>query len=172
MLRFESTTGRPESGGGYLRMPWSRFGGEGVSQSPLKHKAFSTLLGQNLPFELRRKMGFRLQQSRVSGTPSLSMQTAKVCLSDCCSCSACQYQANARGGSPSGYLGSWPASEFILMGRAHVTKPWNRGSVFLSAGSLAHSMTISWSAETAVHTRSTHARVSTRASENPTEPLV
>jgi hypothetical protein len=62
MLRFESTTGRPESGGGYLRMPWSRFGGEGVSQSPLKHKAFSTLLGQNLPFELRRKMGFRLQQ--------------------------------------------------------------------------------------------------------------
>jgi hypothetical protein len=36
-------------------------GGEGVSQSPLKGKAFSTFLGQKPPFELRRKLAFRLQ---------------------------------------------------------------------------------------------------------------
>jgi hypothetical protein len=36
-------------------------GGQGVSQSRLKDKAFLTLLGQNLPFELRRKLAFRLQ---------------------------------------------------------------------------------------------------------------
>jgi|GraSoiStandDraft_32_1057276.scaffolds.fasta_scaffold2451104_1 hypothetical protein len=30
-----------------------KWGGESVSQSPLKYKAFSTLPGQNLPFELR-----------------------------------------------------------------------------------------------------------------------
>jgi hypothetical protein len=34
-------------------------GGEGVSQSPLKDKAFSTFLDQNPPFELRAKMVFR-----------------------------------------------------------------------------------------------------------------
>jgi hypothetical protein len=33
-------------------------GGEGVSQSPLKDKAFPTFLGQNLPFELRAKWCF------------------------------------------------------------------------------------------------------------------
>ena len=32
-------------------------GGEGVSQLPLKDKAFLTFLGQNLPFELRPKTG-------------------------------------------------------------------------------------------------------------------
>jgi hypothetical protein len=44
---------------------WERLGslagGEGVSQSPLKGKAFSTFLGQKPPFELRRKLAFRLQ---------------------------------------------------------------------------------------------------------------
>jgi hypothetical protein len=68
-----------------------------AESSPLKDRAFSTLLGQNLPFELRGKMGFRLRQIACWGAPSLSMQTAKVCLSDCRSSSACQYQANAQG---------------------------------------------------------------------------
>ena len=36
-------------------------GGEGVSQSPLKDKTFSSFLGENPPFELRRNMEFRLQ---------------------------------------------------------------------------------------------------------------
>src|SRR5258708_16728536 len=36
-------------------------GGEGVSQSPLKDKAFSTFLDQNPPFELPRKLAFRFQ---------------------------------------------------------------------------------------------------------------
>ncbi len=40
-------------------------GGEGVSQSPLKGRTFSTFQGQNPPFELRRKMGFRLRQKPV-----------------------------------------------------------------------------------------------------------
>src|SRR5260370_31106010 len=40
-------------------------GGEGVSQSPLKDGAFSTFQNQNPPFELRRKMGFRLRQKPV-----------------------------------------------------------------------------------------------------------
>jgi hypothetical protein len=34
------------------------YGGEGVSQSPLKHKAFLTFLGQNPPFELRPNWRF------------------------------------------------------------------------------------------------------------------
>jgi hypothetical protein len=38
-------------------------GGEGVSQSPLKDKAFSSFLDQNPPFELRRKMGFASDKS-------------------------------------------------------------------------------------------------------------
>ena len=38
-----------------------RSGGESVSQSLLKDKAFSTFLGQNPPFELRRKLAFRRQ---------------------------------------------------------------------------------------------------------------
>src|SRR6266481_2267923 len=33
------------------------YGGESVSQSPLKYKAFSTFLDQNPPFELRPKNG-------------------------------------------------------------------------------------------------------------------
>ncbi len=40
-------------------------GGESVSQSPLKDRAFSTFQDQNPPFELRRKMGFRLRQKPV-----------------------------------------------------------------------------------------------------------
>jgi hypothetical protein len=36
-------------------------GGESVSQLPLKDKAFLTFLGQNPPFELRRKLAFHLQ---------------------------------------------------------------------------------------------------------------
>jgi hypothetical protein len=34
-----------------------RYGGEGVSQSPLKDKAFSTFLDRNPPFELRPENG-------------------------------------------------------------------------------------------------------------------
>ena len=54
----------------YSRMLWNRKigyggelwrGGEGVSQSPLKDKTFSSFLGENPPFELRRNMEFRLQ---------------------------------------------------------------------------------------------------------------
>jgi hypothetical protein len=37
------------------------YGGESVSQSSLKDKVFLTFLGQNPPFELRRKLAFRLQ---------------------------------------------------------------------------------------------------------------
>jgi hypothetical protein len=36
-------------------------GGEGVSQSPMKDKAFLTFLGQNPPVELRRKLAFSPQ---------------------------------------------------------------------------------------------------------------
>jgi hypothetical protein len=36
------------------------YGGESVSQSPLKDKAFSALLDQNPPFELRPEKGVRL----------------------------------------------------------------------------------------------------------------
>jgi hypothetical protein len=36
-------------------------GGESVSQLPLKDKAFLIFLGQNPPFELRRKLALRLQ---------------------------------------------------------------------------------------------------------------
>jgi hypothetical protein len=43
---------------GYKGEQWS--GGEGGSQSPLNDKAFSTFLGQKRPFELRRKLAFRL----------------------------------------------------------------------------------------------------------------
>jgi hypothetical protein len=38
-------------------------GGEGVSQSPLKDKAFAAFPGRNPPFELRRKMGFASDKS-------------------------------------------------------------------------------------------------------------
>jgi hypothetical protein len=41
------------------------YGGESVSQSPLKDKAFSTFLDQNQPFELRRRMRFCLRQKQV-----------------------------------------------------------------------------------------------------------
>jgi hypothetical protein len=41
----------------------ARLGGEGVSQPPLKDNAFSTILDQNLPLELRREVGFRLRQN-------------------------------------------------------------------------------------------------------------
>jgi hypothetical protein len=40
-----------------------KYGGESVSQSPLKDRAFSTFQEQDPPFELRRKMGFRLDKS-------------------------------------------------------------------------------------------------------------
>jgi hypothetical protein len=45
----------------WVSEPSSADGGEGVSQSPLKDKAYSTFLGQKPPFELRRKLAFRLQ---------------------------------------------------------------------------------------------------------------
>jgi hypothetical protein len=47
------------------------YGGESVSQSPLKDQAFSTFLDQNPPFELPPEMGFRLRQKPVpSNGPS------------------------------------------------------------------------------------------------------
>jgi hypothetical protein len=57
------------------------FGGEGVGQLPLKDKAFLTFLGQNPPFELRRKLAFRLQSlqgihrgsSKYRPNPSISV---------------------------------------------------------------------------------------------------
>jgi hypothetical protein len=70
-------------------------------------------------------MEFRLRQLRVA--PSLSMQAAKVFLSDGCSCSACWHRANAPGARLQDTWASWPASDFILMGRAHATKPEDRG---------------------------------------------
>jgi hypothetical protein len=50
---------------GYFSVGWEtaandcehRFGGEGVSQSPLKDQAFSTFLDQNPPFELPAENG-------------------------------------------------------------------------------------------------------------------
>jgi hypothetical protein len=39
------------------------FGGESVSQSPLKDKAFSTFLDQNPPFELPEKGDFAFDKS-------------------------------------------------------------------------------------------------------------
>jgi hypothetical protein len=56
--RFWGPSRRPRE---VVSGPSSATGGEGVSQSPLKDKAFSTFLGQNPPFELRRKLAFRLQ---------------------------------------------------------------------------------------------------------------
>jgi len=41
-------------------------GGESVSQSPLKDKAFSTFLDQNPPFELLAEMGFAPDKSLFS----------------------------------------------------------------------------------------------------------
>ena len=41
------------------------YGGEGVSQPPLKEKVFSTFLDQNPPFELRPENGFRFRQKPV-----------------------------------------------------------------------------------------------------------
>ena len=46
---------------GYWRRSQFWTGGEGDSQSPLKDKAFSTVLDQNPPLELRRKLAFRFQ---------------------------------------------------------------------------------------------------------------
>jgi hypothetical protein len=43
-----------------------QWGGESVSQSPLKDKAFSTFLGQNPPFELLAEMGFAPDKSLFS----------------------------------------------------------------------------------------------------------
>ena len=42
------------------------YGGESVSQSPLKDKAFSTFFDQNPPFELLSEMGFALDKSLFS----------------------------------------------------------------------------------------------------------
>jgi hypothetical protein len=39
-------------------------GGESVSQSPLKDRVFLTFLGQNPPFELRRKLALRLRSAQ------------------------------------------------------------------------------------------------------------
>jgi hypothetical protein len=52
----------PNSGTVRVRYP----GGESVSQSPLKDKAFSTFLDQNPPFELLAKMGFAPDKSLFS----------------------------------------------------------------------------------------------------------
>jgi hypothetical protein len=41
------------------------YGGESVSQSPLKYKAFSTFLDQNPPFELQPEMEFGLRQKPI-----------------------------------------------------------------------------------------------------------
>src|SRR5439155_12345203 len=55
-----------------------RSGGEGVSQSPLKDKAFSTFLDQNPPLELRPEIGvsppiFHRGSSRYWPNPSISV---------------------------------------------------------------------------------------------------
>jgi hypothetical protein len=62
---------RPEAIGGqpsknrHLHYISIGYGGESVSQPPLKDKAFSTFLGQNPPFKPRPKMGFRSRQEPV-----------------------------------------------------------------------------------------------------------
>ena len=47
----------------WVSEPSSGYGGEGVSQSPLKDKAFSTFLDQNPPFELPEKGDFAFDRS-------------------------------------------------------------------------------------------------------------
>jgi hypothetical protein len=72
---------------GILRWPCGRFeqsdtgescGVEGVSQLPLKDKAFSSFLGESPPFELRRNKGFRLQNLFGNGSSSTTMQSSAV----------------------------------------------------------------------------------------------
>jgi hypothetical protein len=47
-----------------------RGGGEGVSQSPLKDKAFLTFFDQNPPFEPRQKWDFAFAKARPAQWPS------------------------------------------------------------------------------------------------------
>jgi len=60
-----------------LRAGQAKAGGEGVSQSPLKYKAFSTFLDQNPPFELRPKMGFRLTKACPAQWPVIDNNVIK-----------------------------------------------------------------------------------------------
>ena len=53
------------------------FGGEGVSQSPLKDKVFSTFLDQNPPSELPPKMEFRLRQNCPAQWPVIDNTAIK-----------------------------------------------------------------------------------------------
>jgi hypothetical protein len=56
----DAIRGRPSKNNNLPYIP-IRYGGGGVSQSPLKDQVFLTFLGQNPPFELRRKLALRLQ---------------------------------------------------------------------------------------------------------------
>jgi hypothetical protein len=54
------------------------YGGESVSQSPLKDQAFSTFLDQNPPFELRPKMGFAFRQWPSTSTTGKDWRTPET----------------------------------------------------------------------------------------------
>ena len=60
-----------------LRSQIRDFGGEGVSQSPLKDKVFSTFLDQNPPSELPPKMEFRLRQNCPAQWPVIDNTAIK-----------------------------------------------------------------------------------------------
>ena len=64
---------------------WERLGslagGEGVSQLPLKDKAFLTFLSQNPPFELRPKTAFRLPSWPIQvRVPTFQFPSAVDCM--------------------------------------------------------------------------------------------
>jgi hypothetical protein len=74
------------------------YGGESVSQSPLKRKAFLTFLGQNPPFELRRKLAFRLQSWLIQVLAQPSIQQDWL---------ASAFRRQRSHGSPAFLLYSW-----------------------------------------------------------------
>jgi hypothetical protein len=53
------------------------YGGESVSQSPLKDQAFSIFLDQNPPFELQPKMGFASDKSLLRQSPVIDNNAIK-----------------------------------------------------------------------------------------------
>ena len=54
-----------------------RYGGEGVSQSPLKDKAFSTFLDRNPPFELTKKGDFAFDKACPDQWPVIDNSAIK-----------------------------------------------------------------------------------------------
>ena len=63
--------------------PLVKAGGESVSQSPLKDKAFSSFLDQNPPFALRLKMSFADRAVKLGGNEArLPLHEGSIVLPD------------------------------------------------------------------------------------------